>query len=143
MMDQLIAIKDKILDFWNKYTSKQKTIIICVVLAIFFALVLLGYFWTRPVYTQLVTLSGDTASEFDAALSGEGIKYKKESNSNGNTIFSVEQSRYSDAVLLMGENKISSEGGCAGQQYGGFLGAAADQGESCPAVFHPSGTEGV
>lgn len=44
MMDQLIAIKDKILDFWNKYTSKQKTIIICVVLAIFFALVLLGYF---------------------------------------------------------------------------------------------------
>lgn len=111
MMDQLIAIKDKILDFWNKYTSKQKTIIICVVLAIFFALVLLGYFWTRPVYTQLVTLSGDTASEFDAALAGEGIKYKKESNSNGNTIFSVEQSRYSDAVLLMGENKISSEEG--------------------------------
>lgn len=30
MMEQLIALKDKILEFWNKYTSKQKTIIICV-----------------------------------------------------------------------------------------------------------------
>ena len=62
MMDQLIAIKDKIVEFWNKYTTKQKTIIVCVTLAIFFALVLLGYFLTRPVYTNLVTLSGDTAS---------------------------------------------------------------------------------
>ena len=25
MMDQLIAIKDKLLAFWNKYTTKQKT----------------------------------------------------------------------------------------------------------------------
>ena len=30
MMDQLIAIKDKLLAFWNKYTTKQKTIILCV-----------------------------------------------------------------------------------------------------------------
>ncbi len=111
MMDQLIAIKDKILEFWNKYTTKQKTVIICVVLAIFFALVLLSYFLTRPVYTQLVTLSGDAASEFDEQLEGEGIKFKKESNSNGSTVFSVEQSAYSDAVLLMGKNKISSDEG--------------------------------
>ncbi len=111
MIDELIAIKDKILEFWNKYTTKQKTVIICVVLAIFFALVLLSYFLTRPVYTQLVTLSGDAASEFDEQLEGEGIKFKKESNSNGSTVFSVEQSAYSDAVLLMGKNKISSDEG--------------------------------
>ena len=30
MMEQLIALKDKILEFWNKDTSKQKTIIIFV-----------------------------------------------------------------------------------------------------------------
>ena len=51
MMDQLIAIKDKLLAFWNKYTTKQKTIIICVVLAVFFAIVILSYVLTRPVYT--------------------------------------------------------------------------------------------
>lgn len=107
MMDRLIAIKDKFLAFWDKYTTKQKTLIISVVLAIFFAIVLLGYFLTRPVYTELVKLSGDTASTFDSALSSEGIDYKKESDSKGNTVFSVEQSQYSDAVLLMGENKIT------------------------------------
>lgn len=107
MMDRLIAIKDKFLTFWDKYTTKQKTLIISVVLAIFFAIVLLGYFLTRPVYTELVKLSGDTASTFDSALSSGGIDYKKESDSKGNTVFSVEQSQYSDAVLLMGENKIT------------------------------------
>lgn len=107
MMDRLIAIKGKFLAFWDKYTTKQKTLIISVVLAIFFAIVLLGYFLTRPVYTELVKLSGDTASTFDSALSSGGIDYKKESDSKGNTVFSVEQSQYSDAVLLMGENKIT------------------------------------
>lgn len=107
MMDRLIAIKDKFLAFWDKCTTKQKTLIISVVLAIFFAIVLLGYFLTRPVYTELVKLSGDTASTFDSALSSGGIDYKKESDSKGNTVFSVEQSQYSDAVLLMGENKIT------------------------------------
>ena len=107
MMDRLIAINDKFLAFWDKYTTKQKTLIISVVLAIFFAIVLLGYFLTRPVYTELVKLSGDTASTFDSALSSGGIDYKKESDSKGNTVFSVEQSQYSDAVLLMGENKIT------------------------------------
>lgn len=107
MMDRLIAIKDKFLAFWDKYTTKQKTLIISVVLAIFFAIVLLSYFLTRPVYTELVKLSGDTASTFDSVLSSGGIDYKKESDSKGNTVFSVEQSQYSDAVLLMGENKIT------------------------------------
>lgn len=110
MMEQLTTIKDKILEFWNKYTTKQKTVIVCVTLAIFFALVLLGYFLTRPVYTDLVTLGGDTASEFASALDAGGIDYEKTSDSNGNTSFSVEQSQYSDAVLLMGENKITNEG---------------------------------
>lgn len=110
MMDQLIAIKDKILEFWNKYTTKQKTIIVCVIAAIFFALVLLGYFLTRPVYRDLVTLGGETASEFAEALDGAGIDYEKNSDSNGNTEFKVEQSQYSDAVLLMGANKVTTEG---------------------------------
>ena len=64
-MEQLIALKDKILEFWNKYTSKQKTIIICVACAILVAIVLLAYFMTRPVYTDVATLSGETATTFD------------------------------------------------------------------------------
>ena len=109
MMDQLIAIKDKILEFWNKYTAKQKTIIICVACAILIAIVLLAYFMNRPVYTDVATLSGDSATTFDKALEGAGVDYEKESDSDGNTTFRVEQSEYSDAILLMGENQITDD----------------------------------
>lgn len=109
MMDQLIAIKDKILEFWNKYTAKQKTVIVCVACAILIAIVLLAYFMTRPVYTDVATLSGEAANTFDAALEGASLNYEKESDSNGNTTFRVEQSQYSDAILLMGENQITDD----------------------------------
>ncbi len=109
MMDQLIAIKDKILEFWNKYTAKQKTVIICVACAILIAIVLLAYFMTRPVYTDVATLSGEAATTFDEALAGAGLKYEKESDSQGNTTFRVERSQYSDAILLMGENQITDD----------------------------------
>ncbi len=109
MMDQLVAIKDKILEFWNKYTAKQKTVIICVACAILIAIVLLAYFMTRPVYTDVATLSGEAATTFDKALGGAGLKYEKESDNEGNTTFRVERSQYSDAILLMGENQITDD----------------------------------
>lgn len=111
MMERLIAVKDKILEFWNKYTTKQKTVIVCVALTILFLIVLLSYFLTRPVYTELVTLSGETASSFDSELKSAGIKFRKESDSSGNTVFSVVQSSYSDAILLMGEKKVTADEG--------------------------------
>lgn len=107
MMDQLIAIKDKIVAFWNKYTTRQKTVIICVVLAVFFALVLLSYFLTRPVYTHLATFSdAGLANTLSEALEGKNIKYKMDTDASGTTSFEVEQSDYSDAVLAMGANGI-------------------------------------
>lgn len=107
MMDQLIAMKDKILSFWNKYTARQKTIIISVVLAVFFALVLLSYLLTRPVYTHLATFSdASLASTLSEALDGEGIDYKMDTDASGTTSFEVEQSDYSNAVLAMGSNGI-------------------------------------
>lgn len=107
MMDQLIAIKDKIVAFWNKYTTRQKTIIICVVLAVFFALILLSYYMTRPVYTHLATFSdASLANTLSEALEGENIDHKMETDASGTTSFEVEQSDYSDAVLVMGANGI-------------------------------------
>lgn len=110
MMDQLLALKDKVLEFWNKYTTKQKTIIVCVVLAIFFALVLLGYFLTRPVYINLITLTSEKASEFSTILNENGIDYRDEASGDENIHFTVEQSQYEDAIMLVGANKISDEG---------------------------------
>ena len=102
MMDQLIAIKDKLLAWWNNYTTKQKTIIICVVLAIFFLIVLLSYLLTRPVYTHLANFSdAGLANTLSEALEEEGIKYKMETDASGTTSFDVEQGDYSNAVLAM------------------------------------------
>lgn len=107
MMDQLIAIKDKIVALWNRYTTKQKTIIICVALVVFFLLVLLSYLLTRPVYTHLATFSdASMASTLSEALDGEGIKHNMDTDASGTTTFEVEQSDYSDAVLVMGSNGI-------------------------------------
>ena len=109
MMEHLIGIKDKILEFWNKYTAKQKTVIICVACAILLAIVLLAYFMTRPVYDNLVSLNGDAAVTFNSALESASIDYQKESDANGNITFKVEHSRYEDAALLMSENQITDD----------------------------------
>ncbi len=107
MMDQLIAIKNKLLEIWNKYTTRQKTIIICVVLAIFFALVLLSYLLTRPVYTHLANFSdASVANTLSEALEAESIDYKMQTDESGTTSFEVEQSQYSNAVMAMGANGI-------------------------------------
>lgn len=107
MMDQLIAIKNKLLEIWNKYTTRQKTIIICVVLAIFFALVLLSYLLTRPVYTHLANFSdASVANSLSEALESEGIDYQMQTDESGTTAFEVEQSQYSKAVMAMGANGI-------------------------------------
>lgn len=109
MMEHLLGIKDKILEFWNKYTAKQKTVIICVACAILLAIVLLAYFMTRPVYDNLVSLSGDAAVTFNEALEGSSIDYEKESDKDGNITFKVEHSQYEDAALLMSENQITDD----------------------------------
>ncbi len=111
MMDRLIAIRDKILAFWNRYTTKQKTIIICVTLAIFFAIVLLAYLLTRPVYVDLVTLNSEAASSFREQLDAAGVDYEAEAISTDRVRFKVEQNEYSDAVVVMGANQVTDETG--------------------------------
>ncbi len=111
MMDRLIAIRDKIIAFWNRYTTKQKTIIICVTLAIFFAIVLLAYLLTRPVYVDLVTLNSEAASGFREQLDAAGVTYEAEAISTDRVRFKVEQSEYSDAVVVMGANQVTDETG--------------------------------
>ena len=110
ILDWLKGLKDKFIEFWNKYTPKQKTVIISVVLAIFLALVLLTYFLTRPVYVKFVDLQDQkTASEMVEALEGEAIPYKTETSGDTTTI-SVQQDYFSQATMLAGSNDLLSEG---------------------------------
>lgn len=110
ILDWLKKLKDKFIAFWNKYTPKQKTVIITVVVAIFLALVLLTYFLTRPVYVKFVDLEDQkSASEMVDALEGDEIPYKVETKS-GITTISVQQEYFSKATMLAGSNDLLAEG---------------------------------
>lgn len=108
MQERLKRIQDQLLEFWNKYTSKQKTIIICTVAAIFFTIVLLAYFLSRPRYeTQLAKFEDvKEATELVTLLTENSIKYKQ--SRDGTSVF-VQEKDYTKGLNLMSANDISSD----------------------------------
>lgn len=108
MVERLKKIPTRLLEIWNKYTSKQKTFIISVTLGVFLLLVVLIYFMSRTQYEKL-TVSENTkdANAVIELLKDEGIEYKL-----GNDYVSiyVDVDRYSDAVLMLASNDMPSSG---------------------------------
>lgn len=106
MLDKMKEIPERMLEFWNKYTKKQKAIIISVIVTIILAIAILVFVLTRTQYTHLVTLEDDkSVTELENLLDGEGIAYKHQSVSGGTEI-KVDSTKTTDATLLMGSNDI-------------------------------------
>ena len=55
MVEKLRQIPQKILEWWNKFESRQKTIIVSVTAGVIVALAILISVLTKPVYEVLVT----------------------------------------------------------------------------------------
>jgi Flagellar biosynthesis/type III secretory pathway lipoprotein len=108
MTERLKQIPVKALEFWNKYTSKQKTIIISVISIIFLAIALLVFFLSRTQYGQLASFQ-DTkdTSALIQVLDDKGIKHKE--STNGKIVY-VDKKNMTDAILAMNENNIPSSG---------------------------------
>ncbi len=53
MADKLKEIPGKILEWWKKFTNKQRTIIVAIVAAVIFTFVIILYVFTRPQFTHL------------------------------------------------------------------------------------------
>ena len=108
MVERLKKIPTRLLEIWNKYTSKQKTFIISVTLGVFLLLVVLIYFMSRTQYEKL-TVSENTkdASVVVELLESEGIEHKLGTD---NVTVYVDVERYSDAVLLLASNDMPSSG---------------------------------
>lgn len=108
MVERLKQIPKQLLDFWNKYTAKQKTILISVVSIIIIAFAVLIYITGRVEYRELtITESTKEASKVVDLLESEGIKYKLGSD---RVTVSVDLKSYSDAVLLLASNDMPSTG---------------------------------
>ena len=60
MPDKIKAILDKILAWWNKFTAKQKTLIIGLTAAVVFTFVFLIYIFTKLVH--IVQIYGEVTS---------------------------------------------------------------------------------
>lgn len=106
MLDKLKEMPAKLLEFWNKYTAKQRAIIISVIVTVLLAIVILVFVLTRTQYTHLVTLSDEASvTTLQELLDGDGIAYKTENTSTGYEI-TVDQSKTTEALLLMGNNEI-------------------------------------
>lgn len=108
MTDRLKQIPKQLLALWNKYTTKQKAIIVSVVSVVIFAFLILIVLSQRVKYEELtIAETSKEASGVVDLLKDEGIKYKLGSD---NRTVSVDLKRYSDAVLLLASNDMPSTG---------------------------------
>ncbi len=108
MADRAKHILKRLLDLWNKYTSKQKTLIISAVCIVVFAFVLLVFLMQRTEF-EVLTIAESTsdASAVTTLLEGEGIEYNVGKDM---LTISVDSSRYSDAIFLLADNDMPSTG---------------------------------
>jgi len=81
MADRLKGIPAKILEWWNKFTAKQKTIIIAIAAVVIFTFAIIIYAFTRPQYTRFGTYEDATvAAEIIKILDEAGIDYRESSD---------------------------------------------------------------
>jgi len=108
MVERLKQIPVQLLNQWNKYTSKWKTIIISVVTLVFLALIILVTIMNRTEYkTLIVNENKQDTSAVAKLLEEDGIAYKL--GSDELTIL-VDAKRHSDALLLVYSSGVPTTG---------------------------------
>lgn len=108
MADRLKQIPKQLLEYWNKFSNKQKTIFVSVFCVVILAFSLLIWLMQRVEYEVLtITETTKQASEVIDLLESEGIDYKLGSD---NLTVSVDIKRYPDAILLLASNDMPSTG---------------------------------
>ena len=108
MLNRLQKLPAKLLEWWNKFTSKQKTIIICVIAGVILLFSALIWALTRDQYKLLVTCeTTKEAAAIQELLEAQELTYKV---SDDGTQISILTSQESEANLLLGANDIPTEG---------------------------------
>lgn len=130
MADRLKELPKKILEWWNKFSPKQKTILVCVVAGIVLAVGIMGYVLTRPQYEKILTCeTSKEASEVTAILDSNSITYR--TSNDALTIFVLKE-QVSNANLVLGANDIVTDTYESGYEFekvteGGFSTTEADK----------------
>ena len=108
MQERLKELPKRLLELWNKYTSKQKTIIITVFSGVVLALAILIVLLSRTKYVTLSTFeTTNIATGVVQLLEENGIKYKL---LDDNLTVEVDQKRQTDAVVLVAQSDLEADG---------------------------------
>lgn len=108
MPEQIRKIIDRIIEWWKKFTTKQKVLLTSIVAVIIVALGILAAVVSRPTMSLLITASSATeASKIQELLGGEGIGY--DTSTDGFTFY-VDKDDVAQANILLGSNEIPIKG---------------------------------
>ena len=108
MQEKIKEIPNKLKDFWNKYTGKQKTIIIAVICVVLVAIGVTAWFVSRPSWTRFQVFENlDDANAMANALNDAGIAY--EASKDGLTLY-VKDGDMTKALYTMSDNNLVEKG---------------------------------
>jgi len=106
MQTKLKELQAKVLEWWNRYTTKQKTLIITISVGIIFALAVLVYIGSQPKYVRLRNCAtAAEASQIKEALESAGIESRVTS---GGLCVDVDEKQVDAAELALGAAGITS-----------------------------------
>ncbi len=106
MPERLRAIWQRILDWWNQFTARQKTLIIGAGTVVLLTIIILVSVLNQPQYVLLATAnSTKEASEIRDLLESNSLNYKM---SDDGLEFRVLKKDQGSASLLLGANDIQS-----------------------------------
>lgn len=106
MMDRLRALWTRIVEWWNKFETRQKTIIVSIAAGVLVMFALLIFLLGRPQYEVLIVCEDTKEASTVTELLADTYTYT--TSSDGLTI-SVLESQAAEARILLGANNISSD----------------------------------
>lgn len=107
MQEKAKELLKKLLEYWNKWSSKQKTIIISITAGVILLIGILVAVLSRTRYALLYTFEDTkTASQAVSVLRDNSITTKLASD---NLSVKVDEKSYSDAIMLLATSDLSNE----------------------------------
>ena len=108
MRGKVKEIPEKFKVFWDKYTSKQKTIVIAIICVVLIAIGVVAWLASRPTWSKFQVFdSVDDANTMTKALDDQSITWK--ASSDGKTIY-VHQDDMTNALYAMSDNGLTDKG---------------------------------
>ncbi len=128
MQERIRNIPKQVLEWWNKFSVKQKTLIASITLAVIVALVIVVRIMTTPTLVPIRNCENTKeAAQVKELLVGQNIDYEVSSDGLN---FSVKVEDEANAAILLGENGIPASGYDISNVFeGGFSNTESDKGK--------------